>query len=45
MVVKALRGTALLRVELVLVLAELDPIVAFDVRTFVGGVNMPEEGV
>jgi hypothetical protein len=46
MVTKAPRGTALLRVELVLVLAELDPlVVVFGVRTFVGGVKMPEEGV
>src|ERR1700678_697604 len=44
--VKAPRGTALLGVELVLVLAELDPVVLVVVdRTPVGGVRMPEEGV
>src|SRR3984957_19345968 len=44
--VKAPRGTALLGVELVLVLAELEPVLLVVVaRTPVGGVNMPEDGV
>src|ERR1700685_4811982 len=44
--VKAPRGTALLGVELVLVLAELDPVVLVVVaRAPAGGVSMPEEGV
>ena len=43
--VKAPRGTALLGVELVLVLAELEPVVVVGVRAPDGGVRMPEEGV
>jgi hypothetical protein len=44
--VKALRGTALLGVELVLVLAELDPVALVVVaNAFAGGVRIPDEGV
>src|ERR1700691_6264889 len=45
--VKALRGTALLGVELVLMLAELDRVVlvGVGVSAFVGGVSVPDEGV
>src|ERR1700684_3366778 len=44
--VKSPRGTALLGVELVLVLAELDPVVlVVAASAFVGGVRMPEDGV
>src|ERR1700749_261404 len=43
----ALRGTALLKLELVLVLAELDPLGAVDPSAipFCGGVSTPEDGV
>jgi hypothetical protein len=42
---KAVRGTALLKVELVLVLAELDPVVVVEAKAFAGGVSTPEDGV
>jgi hypothetical protein len=43
---KAVKGTAALRVELVVVLAELDPpAVAVAAKAFSGGVSTPEEGV
>src|SRR3984885_7346559 len=43
--VKAARGTALLGVELVLVLAELDPVLLVGASELVGGVRIPEDGV
>src|ERR1700677_117705 len=44
--VKAPRGTALLGVELVLVLAELEPVLlVLGARAPLGGVRMPDEGV
>src|ERR1700677_1543293 len=45
--VNAASGTALLGVELVLVLAELEPVVFVGggARIFAGGVSLPEEGV
>jgi hypothetical protein len=44
---KAFKGTALLKLELVAVLAELDPAVALAPRAmpFWGGVSTPEDGV
>jgi hypothetical protein len=46
MCVKALKGTALLGVELVLVLEELDPVVlVLAAKAFLGGVSTPEDGV
>jgi len=46
MVVKAPRGTALLGVVVVLVLAELEPVaLVVDARAPAGGVRMPEDWV
>ena len=43
---KVLRGTALLGVELVVMLGELDPLeVPAETNPFIGGVRIPEEGV
>ena len=43
---KAFRGTALVKLELVFVFAELDPVaLVLVVKEFWGGVSMPEEGV
>jgi hypothetical protein len=45
--VNAFRGTALLKLELVVVLGELDAVVAVEPRVmlFCGGDRIPEEGV